>query len=200
VQTRPRFGIGKRVCPERPGPAANGVVIAPYGDIAIELAARSTPTHLYRRHWSRPILLAISRAAKIGSSAIAKVNGRNASTASCKVGTPPTRRPSSAISRCVRPGAFESTSLQRRVAQTSFESNRRLTEYYRPLCRSRCCCQVVLAKQSAWRGLPIRQSHRPRALALTVGCWPSNSGFARRSPLARDSWRPYRQLVPKGCE
>jgi phage terminase large subunit-like protein len=41
-------------------------VIAPYGDIAIELAARSTPTHLYRRHWSRPILLAISRAAKIG--------------------------------------------------------------------------------------------------------------------------------------
>jgi hypothetical protein len=76
VQTRPRFGIGKRVCPERPGPAANGVVIAPYGDIAIELAARSTPTHLYRRHWSRPILLAISRAAKIGSSAIAKVNER----------------------------------------------------------------------------------------------------------------------------
>src|SRR6201987_4147763 len=39
-----------------------------------------------------------------GSSAIARTSGRNASTASCKAGTPPTRRPSSAISRCAQLG------------------------------------------------------------------------------------------------
>ena len=35
----------------------------------------------------------------------ARTSGRSASTASCRAGTPPTRRPSSAISRCARPGA-----------------------------------------------------------------------------------------------
>jgi hypothetical protein len=39
-----------------------------------------------------------------GSSAIVRTSGRSASTASCRAGTPPTRQPSSAISRCAQPG------------------------------------------------------------------------------------------------
>ena len=37
--------------------------------------------------------------------------GRSVSTASCRAGTPPTRRPSSAISRCARPGACKGKDL-----------------------------------------------------------------------------------------
>src|SRR5271170_4417767 len=44
--------------------------------------------------WSRPT----------GSSAIAKPSGRSASSASCRAGTPPTRRPSSAITASAPPG------------------------------------------------------------------------------------------------
>jgi hypothetical protein len=40
-----------------------------------------------------------------GSSAIARMNCRSISTASCRAGTPPTRRPNSAISRCAQLGA-----------------------------------------------------------------------------------------------
>src|SRR5207302_204815 len=44
--------------------------------------------------WSRPN----------GSSAIARANCRSGSTTSCRAGILPTRRPSSAISRCAQPG------------------------------------------------------------------------------------------------
>jgi hypothetical protein len=47
-----------------------------------------------------PAPLAAVWSRRNGSSATARTNGRSASTASCKAGTLPTRRPSSAISRC----------------------------------------------------------------------------------------------------
>ena len=37
-----------------------------------------------------------------------------------------------------------------------------------------------LAKQSAWRGLPIRPNRRPGGLALTVVCSPYHLGFYAR--------------------
>src|SRR5712691_13065278 len=44
---------------------------------------------------------------RIGSSATPRTSGRKASSASCKVGIPPTRPPSSAISASARPGASQ---------------------------------------------------------------------------------------------
>jgi len=60
----------------------------------ISLASVSSPLRPWMAAWSR----------RNGSSAIARTNGRSVSTASCKAGTPPTRRPSSVISACARLG------------------------------------------------------------------------------------------------
>src|ERR1700674_527160 len=57
-------------------------------------ASISNPPPRWAAAWSRPN----------GSSAIARTSGRSASTVSCKAGTPPTRRPSSATSRCAQRG------------------------------------------------------------------------------------------------
>ena len=61
----------------------------------ISPASISNPRRPSAAGWSR----------KHGSSVTARANYRNASTASCRAGTPPTKRPSSAISRCARVGA-----------------------------------------------------------------------------------------------
>jgi hypothetical protein len=45
-----------------------------------------------------------------GSSAIARMNSRSVSSAACRAGTPPTRRPSSAISASARLGESRATS------------------------------------------------------------------------------------------
>src|SRR5258706_5944800 len=58
-------------------------------------ASISNPPPRWAAAWSR----------RSGSSAIAKMDCRSVSTASCRAGTPPTRRPSSAISRCAQRGA-----------------------------------------------------------------------------------------------
>ena len=54
---------------------------------------------------NRPPRWAAAWSRRNGSSATARTIGRSVSTASCRAGTPPTRRPSSATSRCARPGA-----------------------------------------------------------------------------------------------
>ena len=56
-------------------------------------ASISKPPPRWAAVWSRPN----------GSSAITTANGRSASTASCRAGTPPTKPPSSAISASARP-------------------------------------------------------------------------------------------------
>ena len=68
-------------------------------------AARSANTISPASISNRPPRWAAAWSRRNGSSATARTNGRSASTASCRAGTPPTRRPSSAISRCARPGA-----------------------------------------------------------------------------------------------
>ena len=60
----------------------------------ISPASISNPRPHWAAAWSR----------RNGSSATARANGRSASTASCRAGIPPTRRPSSAISASARPG------------------------------------------------------------------------------------------------
>jgi predicted phage terminase large subunit-like protein len=49
---------------------------------------------------NRPPRWAVAWSRRNGSSATARTSGQSASIASCRVGTPPTRRPSSAIYRC----------------------------------------------------------------------------------------------------
>src|ERR1700732_1380120 len=60
----------------------------------ISLVSISNPRHPWAAGWSR----------KHGSSATASTSGPSASSASCRAGTPPTRRPSSATSASARPG------------------------------------------------------------------------------------------------
>ena len=73
--------------------------------------ARPHPPHDRRIQFRRPvsaIARAVGRRPGQGGMVQAlspRTSGRSASTASCRAGTPPTRRPSSAISRCARPGA-----------------------------------------------------------------------------------------------
>ena len=57
-------------------------------------ASISNHPHRSAAVWSR----------RTGSSATTTTISRSASTGSCRVGTPPTRRPSSAITACARPG------------------------------------------------------------------------------------------------
>src|ERR1700756_2505414 len=60
----------------------------------ISLVSISNPRHPWAVAWSR----------KHGSSATASTSGRSASSVSCRAGTPPTRRPSSATLASARPG------------------------------------------------------------------------------------------------
>ena len=89
--------------------------------------SRPHPPHDWRIQFRRPIsAIPCARWAAAwsrwnGSSAIARANGRSASTASCRAGIPPTRRPSSAISASARLGAFGA-----RISFSSASSDRRL--------------------------------------------------------------------------